>query len=718
MVDKEVKLKIKAVKEGKGLEQTQAGLKKVDKGVKKTASTAKKGFKAMGSSWMEFAKGILAVEIFKQVSRAIVNFAKDSIEAFAKQEQALARLTSALKNQNEYTEENIKLLTDQAKALQRITTFGDEQIISAQAMLASFALTTDQIKEMTPRMLDLATMTAKTTGGQMDLEQAAKFVGMALGGQAGRLTQAGIRLDDYQKKSFQAADETERFNMLLEIFDQNAGGLAESVGKTATGSIQKFRNVIGDLQEKLGEALIPTIVFFTNAITKLIQGTQNYNEIVDEQLNSSIDLTQQYIKLASKTKLSTEEAQEQADILEDLKILLPELDYQTLTSNIEGARKVLSGLNSELREHRIALQVEENLNKLKEAFKQTEKEQSKYEKTTKIYNDTLNNSNQLFKEAPSIIAEQKNQLFKSNVATRASKQTLEQLSKQFEETYGIAIKSSEDFQKIQSGEISLEKLVLNGIKTTEEAAKKAAEAKNKIIISGKPKTDEEIKAAKKAAEEKKKILEDFNKEYNKATKSQSELMQIELDKQVEAYKKAGAKISELEEWKAAKEIEIAEQVTEENKEVNKDKVEQAKDVSEAIASGDIESLKGLLRARLQAWGAEKIGEALASAPLSFGATLAAVAPITAAVAAGIAAINAISLAEGGVIKAKAGGTLARIGEGGQDEAVIPLKKGAGALGSNVHIHVGAFMGKPADAFRFAKFVKDNINQIDRRNITV
>lgn len=60
------------------------------------------------------------------------------------------------------------------------------------------------------------------------------------------------------------------------------------------------------------------------------------------------------------------------------------------------------------------------------------------------------------------------------------------------------------------------------------------------------------------------------------------------------------------------------------------------------------------------------------APLSFGATLLALAPIAAAEAAANAAINSIRLADGGIVRASNGGTLATIGEAGQDEAVIPL----------------------------------------------
>jgi len=50
------------------------------------------------------------------------------------------------------------------------------------------------------------------------------------------------------------------------------------------------------------------------------------------------------------------------------------------------------------------------------------------------------------------------------------------------------------------------------------------------------------------------------------------------------------------------------------------------------------------------------------------------------------AVKAIPLAEGGIIKARPGGTIARIGEGGHDEAVVPLKRGRG-LGVTVNQYI-------------------------------
>lgn len=68
----------------------------------------------------------------------------------------------------------------------------------------------------------------------------------------------------------------------------------------------------------------------------------------------------------------------------------------------------------------------------------------------------------------------------------------------------------------------------------------------------------------------------------------------------------------------------------------------------------------------------EVAKATAQAPLSFGATLLAIAPIVAAYAAGMALLRSIQFADGGMVKATNGGIFANIGEAGKDEAVVPL----------------------------------------------
>jgi hypothetical protein len=73
--------------------------------------------------------------------------------------------------------------------------------------------------------------------------------------------------------------------------------------------------------------------------------------------------------------------------------------------------------------------------------------------------------------------------------------------------------------------------------------------------------------------------------------------------------------------------------------------------------------------------------------------------------AGFAALDQIPrMADGGIIKASPGGTLALIGEAGRDEAVIPLDRAGGMGGNNITINVqGADPNAVVDALRTYMF---------------
>jgi hypothetical protein len=79
----------------------------------------------------------------------------------------------------------------------------------------------------------------------------------------------------------------------------------------------------------------------------------------------------------------------------------------------------------------------------------------------------------------------------------------------------------------------------------------------------------------------------------------------------------------------------------------------------------------------------------------------------------------LKLAEGGIVPARMGGTLATIGEGGQAEAVIPLdrfddivgKRGGGGIVVNINTVAG-------DPAAIERVVIDAISRANRRGVTV
>jgi uncharacterized protein YwgA len=90
--------------------------------------------------------------------------------------------------------------------------------------------------------------------------------------------------------------------------------------------------------------------------------------------------------------------------------------------------------------------------------------------------------------------------------------------------------------------------------------------------------------------------------------------------------------------------------------------------------------------------------------------------VVAAGAMQIAKVSGVALAEGGIVKAREGGIQATIGEGGRDEAVIPLDK-AGNMGGNTIniINYGGLLGSPSEAHEFAVAVDRELLKLRQGN---
>jgi len=184
---------------------------------------------------------------------AIVSRIGDWIAAASKQEIAETKLETTLRNVTGATDDQIQSLKEQAAALQQVTTYGDEATISAQAMLGTFGLTADQIKALTPGLLDMAAAMDQSGEGTGDLTSQSIALGKALTDGIGSLKRYGVTITDAQEAQWKLADQNTKVAMLTEILAGNFSGLAEAVGNTFAGSVQKAKNAAGDAQEEFGK---------------------------------------------------------------------------------------------------------------------------------------------------------------------------------------------------------------------------------------------------------------------------------------------------------------------------------------------------------------------------------------------------------------------------------------------------------------------------------
>lgn len=209
------------------------------------------------------AAGAVAAAGLAVAGAAALKFGADSVQAFAEAQEAQNRLAFAFEKFPALADTNVEAIRRLNSALMQKTRFDDDAIASAQGVLAQFDLTGKQLAELTPLLLDYAAATGK------DLTTSAEDLGRALLGQGRALKVLGIDFSD-------TGSLAGNFDQLMIDLSATVGGFAEKDATTAAGQLAILQNRFGEVQEAVGEALLP-------ALQKLIEWIDGEGLVILEE---------------------------------------------------------------------------------------------------------------------------------------------------------------------------------------------------------------------------------------------------------------------------------------------------------------------------------------------------------------------------------------------------------------------------------------------------
>lgn len=206
----------------------------------------------------------------------IAAFGASSVQSFMDAESAMADLEATLISTGGAAGVTIEQLTEHATALQKVTKFSDEAIMSGQGMLLTFLnIGEDIFPQATEAMLNMAEKFGS-------VEQASIQLGKALNDPVGgvaALRRVGIQLTDAQeeqiKKFVEMGDVASAQKVILAELETQFGGLAVAMGDTTAGKIEQFKNQLDDVKETIGAALLPVLIRFLEAVTPLVEKFAN-----------------------------------------------------------------------------------------------------------------------------------------------------------------------------------------------------------------------------------------------------------------------------------------------------------------------------------------------------------------------------------------------------------------------------------------------------------
>jgi hypothetical protein len=277
------------------VEELDKTTKKASKNVRKNTKDTETSFQKLGKSAarMGAAVGVAAVALGAMVTRKVIENTKV-------QDAAVAQLNATLESTGFAAGKTSDDLQQTAAALQQVTAFGDETIITGQAILATFKeIKGDQFDRATVAVLDMATA-LKT-----DLKSAAIQIGKALNDPSGQLTalsRAGINFTDTQKDMIkamtEAGDVAGAQAMILAELESEFGGSAEAYRNTLGGALEGLSNAYNDLFEAETEASA-SLIESINAIEGTLSNAQ-FQENIQALVTGLLDITNNAVQAVAK----------------------------------------------------------------------------------------------------------------------------------------------------------------------------------------------------------------------------------------------------------------------------------------------------------------------------------------------------------------------------------------------------------------------------------
>lgn len=166
---------------------------------------------------------------------------KGLTDAAAEQELAERRLSSGLATTGQYSPERLRLLKEEASALQNLVGIGDNIILDSQTLLAAYGMEIDKIRILTPLILDFARVKG------IDLTTAFNLVGKATAGYTGTLSRYGLMIDVTLSKEKQ-------HQAILSFLTRFQGGAAV-MADTYAGKMDKLGASYSDMKEPMGSTI-------------------------------------------------------------------------------------------------------------------------------------------------------------------------------------------------------------------------------------------------------------------------------------------------------------------------------------------------------------------------------------------------------------------------------------------------------------------------------
>lgn len=621
--DKKATIEIETKFDGKQLKTAKKQVEDVAKATKKAQEAIEENSAATSSFSLKAVAAWAAVSV---AIKKAYDFAKESIHAYLENARAVNMLEASFKAVGYTSAEAMKQAKAFASEMQSLTGIADEAFLDAQRLMANYGVVGAKAQEA------IRSAYALSIGVGMDFQAALLQIAKAAAGSTSSLSRYGIVLGDNVK-------EGDKFDAVLAQINSRFGAAAQA---SMDDTITKTKALVqewGDFKELAGKELEPLF-------RKLI----DYSREFVEGLGAIFGQDKNQKKYADNLRRIGELQKE-----------INEADDRAIKYEVEHSEKLakinwnIVNKKQEGRYKEIALLEEEN-KKLEAQFEKEIRTTSEQKKQAEIQAQQVNSSRQL----------------KTDADERAKKeaQVTAKLQEQLETFKQNAQQSSNERKVKFTAEVA--GADLSGLANMDVKLEQERVLQEQLAQIREQSLNEQIERARNAAD------------------AETQIGQERIAKSLEQLQEFNAEQAILGEEYAANREALDQRIIESNQAVYDIQKflnsQQVQDFSKGLnamtqmQNSKSKALVGIGKAAALAQvgidtaeGAIAAYQAMAHIPFVGPALgIAAAAALTAYGAERAAEISGIKMAEGGLVKAVTGGVPAVVGEGGSDEAVLPL----------------------------------------------
>lgn len=205
-----------------------------------------------------------------------------SVKAAAEAEDVQADLAATLLSTKGAAGMTLDALNELASGFQNTTRFEDDVVLKGESMLLTFTnIGKDVFPQATEAMLNMGQKFGSVDAAALQL---GKALNDPIAG-VGALRRVGVQLTDQQEqqvKDFMAINNIAGAQkIILGELQTEFGGLAVAAGQTLSGKLDILKNKFGDIQEKIGGAMLPGLTKLGESLIKTLD-----NPIVTKAIDS------------------------------------------------------------------------------------------------------------------------------------------------------------------------------------------------------------------------------------------------------------------------------------------------------------------------------------------------------------------------------------------------------------------------------------------------